>query len=207
MADINVERKGPSIWPWVIGLLVLALLIWAIAEMVDTDEEVAVEEPVEEVTEAPAAVPEPEAVEPDIEEPDFAIEEATELETLMPLGSEDVGQPVLVSGEVVGVPTPDGFFVHTGTEENDVIWVQLPAWSEDGDQWMMDDIEQGQNVDIVGVVQPLQADQATQAVEDAELSADEDFQDWNVRSDYLIANSAEGIDQQPMMEDTVDGRY
>ena len=31
MADINIERKRPSIWPWVVGLLVLALLIWAIA--------------------------------------------------------------------------------------------------------------------------------------------------------------------------------
>lgn len=28
MADINVERKGPSIWPWIIGLIILALLIW-----------------------------------------------------------------------------------------------------------------------------------------------------------------------------------
>ena len=33
MADINVERKGPSIWPWIVGLLVLALLIWALVEM------------------------------------------------------------------------------------------------------------------------------------------------------------------------------
>lgn len=44
MADVRVqhrepsERRGPSIWPWIIGVLVLALLIWAIAEMVDTDE-------------------------------------------------------------------------------------------------------------------------------------------------------------------------
>ncbi len=42
MADINVERKSPSIWPWILGLLVLALLIWAIAEAFDTDEPVAV---------------------------------------------------------------------------------------------------------------------------------------------------------------------
>jgi len=33
VADINVERKGPSIWPWIIGLIVLALLIWALVEM------------------------------------------------------------------------------------------------------------------------------------------------------------------------------
>ncbi|MDQ3557159.1 MAG: hypothetical protein M3409_10365 [Gemmatimonadota bacterium] len=29
MADINVERKeGGSIWPWILGLLLLALLAW-----------------------------------------------------------------------------------------------------------------------------------------------------------------------------------
>ena len=33
MADINVERKGPSIWPWIVGLLVVALLAWALIEM------------------------------------------------------------------------------------------------------------------------------------------------------------------------------
>lgn len=29
MADINVERKrGPGIWPWIIGLIILALILW-----------------------------------------------------------------------------------------------------------------------------------------------------------------------------------
>lgn len=37
MADLEVERKGPSIWPWVIGLLVLALLIWALVELFEDD--------------------------------------------------------------------------------------------------------------------------------------------------------------------------
>ncbi len=30
MAEINVERKERSIMPWVIGLLVLGLLVWAV---------------------------------------------------------------------------------------------------------------------------------------------------------------------------------
>jgi hypothetical protein len=38
VADIHVERRGPSIWPWIIGLLVLALLIWALVEMFGTDD-------------------------------------------------------------------------------------------------------------------------------------------------------------------------
>ena len=33
MAEISVERKGPKIWPWIIGLIVLALLIWALMEL------------------------------------------------------------------------------------------------------------------------------------------------------------------------------
>jgi len=29
VADINVERKqGPGIWPWIIGIIILALIVW-----------------------------------------------------------------------------------------------------------------------------------------------------------------------------------
>jgi hypothetical protein len=38
VADINVERKGPSIWPWIIGLIVLALLIWALTQAFGRDD-------------------------------------------------------------------------------------------------------------------------------------------------------------------------
>lgn len=39
MADINVERKGASVWPWILGLLVAALLIWALVGLFGDDEE------------------------------------------------------------------------------------------------------------------------------------------------------------------------
>ena len=39
MADINVERKQRSIWPWIVGLLVLALLIWLLASMFNGDDD------------------------------------------------------------------------------------------------------------------------------------------------------------------------
>ena len=39
MADINVERKQRSIMPWILGLLVLALLIWLLASMFNRDDE------------------------------------------------------------------------------------------------------------------------------------------------------------------------
>jgi len=55
MADINVERKQRSIWPWIVGLLVLALLIWLLASMFNRrDEGVVVEET---TVETPARTP------------------------------------------------------------------------------------------------------------------------------------------------------
>lgn len=34
MADINVQRKeGRSIWPWIVGLAVLALVVWGVTQM------------------------------------------------------------------------------------------------------------------------------------------------------------------------------
>ena len=35
MANINVERKDPGVWPWVVGLLVLAILVWAFVELLN----------------------------------------------------------------------------------------------------------------------------------------------------------------------------
>jgi hypothetical protein len=56
VADINVERKGPSVWPWIVGLLVLALLIWALVEMFGGRAEPTVTSP---ATEAPVIGPTP----------------------------------------------------------------------------------------------------------------------------------------------------
>ncbi len=40
MADIDVERKeGTPIWPWIVGLLVLALLAWLLFSLLDRDED------------------------------------------------------------------------------------------------------------------------------------------------------------------------
>ncbi len=35
MAEIRVERKQRNIWPWVLGLLLLVLVIWAASEAFD----------------------------------------------------------------------------------------------------------------------------------------------------------------------------
>lgn len=46
MADINVTKGGPTIWPWVLGLLVLALMIWALAEVFGDDAEINIPDPI-----------------------------------------------------------------------------------------------------------------------------------------------------------------
>ncbi len=59
MADIDVQRRGHSIWPWVIGLVILALLIWLVAEIFVGERSRITEGP-----EGPTAVEEPAKVAP-----------------------------------------------------------------------------------------------------------------------------------------------
>lgn len=46
MADIDVVRKRTSVWPWVIGLLLLALVIWAVLAMMGPADEAPMTTPV-----------------------------------------------------------------------------------------------------------------------------------------------------------------
>ena len=50
MAQRRIEEKpkgGGSVWPWIIGLLLLGLIVWGVAEAFDESEEVYTEEVVE----------------------------------------------------------------------------------------------------------------------------------------------------------------
>lgn len=54
MADINLERKDATMWPWVVGLLALALVIWGVWAATDeTNGDLAFDDP--EGTTPPAA--------------------------------------------------------------------------------------------------------------------------------------------------------
>jgi hypothetical protein len=187
MADINVERKGPSIWPWIIGLLVLALLIWAIAEMVSRDEEVAVtpvEEPVTAVP-APEPVPVPEAG------------TAETYETLAPLGAEDVGHRVRVRGRVVGQVVAEGFWLQPSGAVDQVIFVQLPAQTETGERLQAEGVKPGQEVTIVGTVQPAPSGRAETWVERTQLTKEPGYAGWTVQREFMIG-PAEGATQPGM---------
>ena len=37
MAEIRVERKRTSLLPWILGIILLALVIWGIAESMNND--------------------------------------------------------------------------------------------------------------------------------------------------------------------------
>ena len=39
MAEIEVRRRRPLIWPWIVGLTVAALLIWLLAERMGVPEQ------------------------------------------------------------------------------------------------------------------------------------------------------------------------
>lgn len=95
MADINVERRGPSIWPWILGLLVLALVIWGVAEMVDEDEpQVTEAESVEEPATMPAPTPVVEPA-PEAARPSPEVEGAISPEATTPPEGTTVPEPRL----------------------------------------------------------------------------------------------------------------
>jgi hypothetical protein len=40
MADIDIQKKtGPGIWPWIVGLLLLVLVIWGVAQFMGNDDD------------------------------------------------------------------------------------------------------------------------------------------------------------------------
>ena len=55
MAEIGVERRRKlGVWPWVVGLLVLALAVWALAEILGQDDG---DEIVEQLDRGPTTAP------------------------------------------------------------------------------------------------------------------------------------------------------
>lgn len=175
MADINVERKGPSIWPWIVGLLVLALLIWAIAEMVDRgDGEMDTVAEREETGVVPPAVPAPGA----------AAGQVRSYEELAPLGPEDRGEVVTISGVVMGQRASDGFWLRAAN--GDVIYIVSERT-----------VQPDQQLRVQGVVEQSQPDQATQRAEQAQLRQHPQFDQGRVRVEVHVNESASPVQPRP----------
>jgi hypothetical protein len=54
VADIRVEPRRPGAWPWIAGLIVLALLIWGLTRLLGGDDDVVVDQAVPPAPTAPA---------------------------------------------------------------------------------------------------------------------------------------------------------
>lgn len=44
MEEINIERKKKPVWPWILVLVIVGLLIWAIIDMTNDDADVELDE-------------------------------------------------------------------------------------------------------------------------------------------------------------------
>ena len=113
MADINVERKSGSSWLWwVLGLILLALIIWLLAAGGEEEMEVVETEPI--VT--PATTPEPIAQGP------LCVSQA-------------LSQPLTYVGQTLGtcrlqvteVPTDRGFWVEENGQRIFAVIIDNPA--------------------------------------------------------------------------------
>ncbi len=59
MADINIERKGASVWPWVVGLLLLAVVVFVVLQYFRGDKDATVVVPVDSTISQPQYQPAP----------------------------------------------------------------------------------------------------------------------------------------------------
>lgn len=55
MAELRVERKRPHIWRWIVLLLLVALLVWALVELFGGDDSAVIEDRPIGAMNAPAA--------------------------------------------------------------------------------------------------------------------------------------------------------
>jgi hypothetical protein len=123
MADIDIQRKSGSIWPWILGLLLLGLAIWGIAELLDNDEE-AVVSPV--VTEPVAAPVTPEAVVVAPVAPAPAAAGMIPVATILANPAEWAGRTTSGQARVAEVVSDRGFWIEDGGQRLFVVKDESP---------------------------------------------------------------------------------
>lgn len=152
MAEINVERKHRGgAWVWVLGIIALALIIWAVAEALDRDDRVARIPPVV----APAVVP-AEAAGDVAAAPITDIVEvvAVPVPQRLPL----VGRQVQLSDVRVQSVVGDEIF-WVGPSADQRLFVALdPAPGLNRPVESPTDVSPGQGVNVTGVVKRVPAD-------------------------------------------------
>lgn len=130
MADLNIERtKRNPVWPWLLGLLVLAVLVWGISQLIRTRPQATAA-----VVDSAAAAPDSAARADSAAAPSAA--EAgvgpAPLSAILPLGPEDVGQRVAASGQIVATITEHGFWLKAA--DGNLVWVATDQKMKGGPQ-------------------------------------------------------------------------
>lgn len=124
MADINVQRKQASIWPWLLGLVGLALAAWLLISMLSgDDDEVAV---VRETT--PAAAPvvtEPVPLTPPA--PSAAAAAGIPIAAIMSNPAEWSGRTVSGQVRVAEAVSDRGFWIEDGGQRLFVVKNESPV--------------------------------------------------------------------------------
>ncbi len=166
MAEIKVEKKT-SVWPWVIGVIVLLLIIWALFALFNRDNDTVANTPA--TVAAPAAV----AVAPatsstlDTGTPPLATTGSTGMPgssmgssgmatdnpvtvgSIVTTPADFAGQQVAVSGtvRVAKVPTDRGFWIEDNGQRIFAVIAQSPGMEN------AVDVTAGQKVKLMGTVQ------------------------------------------------------
>lgn len=107
---IDIEKRRPARWPWLVGVLALGLIGWGATVLLAPPDQPPPPEvgPSASDTLPPTAIPAPPLG-------GWPASRAREIETVAPLGKEDVGDTVWARGEVVA--TGNGaFWVVVGSE-------------------------------------------------------------------------------------------
>lgn len=155
MADINVERKkgGPGILPWILGLLLLAALIFGISRCRDEDPAPVV--PADTVTDTVSSAPMPAA----------PIDSAAGMGAAAAGAGAAAAGGALALGQIMGAPDASAGQTVSGTARVTEVVSDRGFWVEEGGQRMFVvlaepqsaerriDINQGQTVQLSGTVQ------------------------------------------------------
>jgi hypothetical protein len=165
MHRVHVSRKRPTIWPWIGGFAVLAVVIWSVTTLLaapqDDEEDVVVPAPADTVV--PSPIPAPPHPLPGTG--------AATLANLAPVGEEHVGESVRAEGEVVATGTT-GFWMVVGSE-----MIRVDSGLT---------VRRGQTVTIDGTLAAA-TDERTDQIFEEVVSRNPQAEDWRVvRSVKLV---------------------
>jgi hypothetical protein len=136
-----VRRKVPR-WPWLVGLVLAGVLVYTIMNLIDARKVRAVAMGEQSPAAGAALGTEPAAP----ARPTVVATPSSSLDALLPIGAEDLGQRVTVSGQVAGETSVHGYWILS--DENTLLFVRGAPAAKKG----------ARQENIVGVLTPRNAE-------------------------------------------------